>query len=269
MPGTHAGTIEYRGTQDNPNRARHGVRTDQDGCHVPQARHHLRRSRGARWYRRLRGHRARSSQPPAAVEGVFGTGGVNSGIALSGDGRYEAFTSTSTNLVPLDTNNQADVFLPRSHRRCSAPPVSGDGRSSRSCRRPRRSSPATRTSAPSSSAAFGSDRDERRTEHARGRWRRLPGDDRGHELPAGARTCASPATASRRWSTPSPTPRSPRPSRSRSALRPGRSTFATVRPRSRRRGSVRRMPHGHVTGRCGSASRSPADTVRSRSASRS
>ena len=54
---------------------------------------------------------ARSSQPPAAVEGVFGTGGVNSGIALSGDGRYEAFTSTSTNLVPLDTNNQADVFL--------------------------------------------------------------------------------------------------------------------------------------------------------------
>jgi Tol biopolymer transport system component len=33
------------------------------------------------------------------------------GVAISGDGRYVAFVSSATNLVPGDTNNAADVFL--------------------------------------------------------------------------------------------------------------------------------------------------------------
>ncbi len=46
---------------------------------------------------------ARSSHPPTPVEGVLGTGGVNSGVALSDDGRYVAFSSIASNLVGGDT----------------------------------------------------------------------------------------------------------------------------------------------------------------------
>jgi hypothetical protein len=37
--------------------------------------------------------------------------GVSSGPAISGDGRYVAFTSSATNMIGLDTNNSTDVFL--------------------------------------------------------------------------------------------------------------------------------------------------------------
>ncbi|MBZ0317275.1 MAG: hypothetical protein K8L91_12705 [Anaerolineae bacterium] len=39
------------------------------------------------------------------------SGGVSTLPAVSGDGRYVAFTSTATNLVGGDTNNQEDVFV--------------------------------------------------------------------------------------------------------------------------------------------------------------
>ena len=32
--------------------------------------------------------------------------------AISGDGRYVAFESTASNLVPGDTNGVADIFVP-------------------------------------------------------------------------------------------------------------------------------------------------------------
>ncbi|HVF53018.1 MAG TPA: thrombospondin type 3 repeat-containing protein [Actinomycetota bacterium] len=45
-------------------------------------------------------------------DGVSGQGnGASSGSAISGDGRFVAFTSNASNLVPGDTNGQPDVFL--------------------------------------------------------------------------------------------------------------------------------------------------------------
>ena len=35
----------------------------------------------------------------------------SSGVGISGDGRFVAFTSSATNLVPGDTNSVADVFV--------------------------------------------------------------------------------------------------------------------------------------------------------------
>src|SRR5262245_35623388 len=52
---------------------------------------------------------ARSSQPPAAVESSVAVN--NAKPAVSGDGRYVAFTSPAANLVPNDTNATDDVFL--------------------------------------------------------------------------------------------------------------------------------------------------------------
>jgi WD40 repeat protein len=37
--------------------------------------------------------------------------GVSSGPAISGDGRYVAFTSAATNLISMDTNHSSDVFI--------------------------------------------------------------------------------------------------------------------------------------------------------------
>src|SRR4051812_2123940 len=45
-----------------------------------------------------------------SVGGQSGAGSVSS-TAISTSGRYVAFTSTATNLVPNDTNGRADVFL--------------------------------------------------------------------------------------------------------------------------------------------------------------
>src|SRR5262245_31072304 len=53
----------------------------------------------------------RASKSPGPVEGVVGTGAVNSNLALNADGRYEAFASTSDNLIPGDTNGSSDVFV--------------------------------------------------------------------------------------------------------------------------------------------------------------
>ena len=50
----------------------------------------------------------RSSQAPAPVEG---TDPVELDFAVSGDGRYIAFTSFSPNLVVADSNGSADVFV--------------------------------------------------------------------------------------------------------------------------------------------------------------
>lgn len=43
--------------------------------------------------------------------GVQGQGFVDAGASISGDGRYVAFSSQAPNLVPGDTNDQADVFV--------------------------------------------------------------------------------------------------------------------------------------------------------------
>jgi archaellum component FlaF (FlaF/FlaG flagellin family) len=45
------------------------------------------------------------------VEGNIPTGGFVSGGAISDDGRYVAFASDASNLVPADTNGQRDVFV--------------------------------------------------------------------------------------------------------------------------------------------------------------
>ncbi|MCB0047084.1 MAG: PD40 domain-containing protein [Caldilineaceae bacterium] len=47
---------------------------------------------------------------PSALSGVQGDGSSDA-PALSGDGRLVAFMSQATNLVPNDTNNQADIFV--------------------------------------------------------------------------------------------------------------------------------------------------------------
>src|SRR5690242_14609322 len=38
-------------------------------------------------------------------------GGGSTAVAISADGRFVAFSSNATNLVPNDTNNQTDVFV--------------------------------------------------------------------------------------------------------------------------------------------------------------
>ena len=56
--------------------------------------------------------------------GVAGnSGGVAAGIAISRDGRFVAFDSVSTNLVPNDTNGASDVFV-RDRRRGTTERVS-------------------------------------------------------------------------------------------------------------------------------------------------
>jgi Tol biopolymer transport system component len=47
----------------------------------------------------------------AASDGTQGTGGDSFEPVISGDGRFVAFTSSATNLVPNDTNAVADVFV--------------------------------------------------------------------------------------------------------------------------------------------------------------
>ena len=44
-------------------------------------------------------------------DGVQGNGDVGEESAISADGRFVAFASQATNLVPGDTNNEADVFV--------------------------------------------------------------------------------------------------------------------------------------------------------------
>ena len=90
---------------------------------------------------RIRGVTTRASVSTSGQQG----NGVSLEGAISGDGRYVAFTSTSTNLVAGDTNRYTDVFVRdlknRSTRRVSvstsgrqaqgfsaAPSISADGR---------------------------------------------------------------------------------------------------------------------------------------------
>jgi Tol biopolymer transport system component len=56
---------------------------------------------------RLGGATVRVSQAP----GGFTTDGASSGPSLSADGRYMAFASDASNLVPDDTNGVRDVFV--------------------------------------------------------------------------------------------------------------------------------------------------------------
>src|SRR5207244_4860641 len=56
---------------------------------------------------RLSGTTERVSVDSAGNQGNAGS----SGVGISGDGRFVAFTSSATNLVPGDTNSVADVFV--------------------------------------------------------------------------------------------------------------------------------------------------------------
>ena len=59
-----------------------------------------------------------------------GEGGNNSSWdpAITADGRYVAFSSSATNLVPLDTNDYGDVFLhDRTSGQTTRISVSGEG----------------------------------------------------------------------------------------------------------------------------------------------
>jgi Tol biopolymer transport system component len=51
------------------------------------------------------------SQRNISLTGPFGASGFSTAPVLSDDGRYVAFTSTATNLVSDDTNNDSDVFV--------------------------------------------------------------------------------------------------------------------------------------------------------------
>lgn len=54
----------------------------------------------------------RASVSSAGIEGNGDSGGVTFGaLAISGNGRYVAFASEASNLVPGDTNNVSDVFV--------------------------------------------------------------------------------------------------------------------------------------------------------------
>ncbi|MCY2925940.1 MAG: hypothetical protein NT031_10960, partial [Planctomycetota bacterium] len=56
---------------------------------------------------RLTGQNVRASVSSAGVEG----NGMNTGAAISADGRFVSFTSPATNLVPGDNNAKDDVFV--------------------------------------------------------------------------------------------------------------------------------------------------------------
>jgi hypothetical protein len=52
-----------------------------------------------------------TTQLASRALGGFGGNGVSRGASISSDGRFVAFTSTSNDLVPLDTNGKSDVFV--------------------------------------------------------------------------------------------------------------------------------------------------------------
>jgi Tol biopolymer transport system component len=60
---------------------------------------------------RQTGATQRLSVDANGVEGDLLSGGAYNDLALSADGRYAAFKSYATNLVPGDTNGQADIFV--------------------------------------------------------------------------------------------------------------------------------------------------------------
>jgi Tol biopolymer transport system component len=69
----------------------------------------------------------RTSRVSVASDGAQADGG-SSDAALSRDGRYVAFASAATNLVPGDTNGEADVFLrDRATGRTSRVSLAADG----------------------------------------------------------------------------------------------------------------------------------------------
>ncbi len=53
----------------------------------------------------------RTVRASVGTGGVEGNGDSKFGAALSADGRYVAFTSESTNLVPGDTNGERDIYV--------------------------------------------------------------------------------------------------------------------------------------------------------------
>ena len=60
---------------------------------------------------RLTGETTRVSIDSNGVEGNNQSYASSSGMSISGDGRYVAFSSDASNLVPGDTNNLRDVFV--------------------------------------------------------------------------------------------------------------------------------------------------------------
>jgi Tol biopolymer transport system component len=57
------------------------------------------------------GTTARVSIDSSGVEGDLRSGFTEDGVSISGDGRYVAFDSDASNLVPNDTNGRSDVFV--------------------------------------------------------------------------------------------------------------------------------------------------------------
>jgi hypothetical protein len=63
------------------------------------------------WHDRETGETRRVNVSSEGAQATSGTGAnVAAGASISGDGRFVAFQSAATNLVPGDTNNRADIL---------------------------------------------------------------------------------------------------------------------------------------------------------------